>query len=80
MSRRLRKIFSKLLETFSKRKNDPGSSNIFSQVSVINLIGELIYKSDKEVTFGAYFQRHEEIFQKDSVTRSDGKKNDIITR
>ena len=55
--------FSKLLETFSKRENDPGCSNIFSQDSIINLIGEFVYKPN-EVTFGTYFWRYEEIFQK----------------
>ena len=66
--------FSKLLETFSKRENNPGSFNIFSQDSVINLIGEFVYKPNKGVTFGAYFWRYEEIFQKACVTWSDGKK------
>ena len=64
---------SKFQETFSKREIDPGSSDIFSQDSIINSIGEFIYKPDKEVTFGAYFQRYKEIFQKDCVTWSDGK-------
>ena len=74
MSRRLRKAskrtwatrkrFSKLLETFSKRENNQGSS-IFSKDSVINSIGKFVYKLDEEVTFRAYFQNYEEIFQKD---------------
>ena len=41
---------------------------------MINSIGEFVYKPDEEVTFGAYFRRYAEIFQKDSVTWSDGKK------
>lgn len=68
------KRFSKLLEIFSKRENDPSSSNIFSQDSVINSIGEFLYKPDEEVTLGVYFQRYEGIFQKDCPTWSDGKK------
>ena len=47
------KKFSKLLETFSKRENNPGSSNIFSQNFVINSIGEFVHKPNEEVTFGA---------------------------
>ena len=70
--------FSKLLETFSKRENDPGNSNIFSQDSVINSIGEFVYKPDEEVTFGKYFRRCEEIFQKDCETWSDGKKVQLL--
>ena len=54
---------SKLLETFSKAENDSGSSNMFSQDSVSNSIGEFVYKPD-EVTFKEYFRRYEEIFQK----------------
>ena len=60
--------FSKLLETFSKRENDPCITNIFSRDSVINSIGEFVYKPDEKVTSEAYFRRYEEIFQKDSVT------------
>ena len=50
-----KKGFWELQETSSKCENDPGSSNIFSQNSVINTIGEFVYKPDEEVTFGAYF-------------------------
>ena len=39
--------FTKLLETFSEKENDPGSSNIFSQDSIINSIGEFVCKPDK---------------------------------
>ena len=72
-------MFSKLLETFSKRENDPGTSNIFSQDSVINSIGEFVYKPDEEVILGVYFRRYEKILQKDCETLSDGK-GTIITR
>ena len=68
------KKFLKLLETFSKRENDPGSANIFSRDSVINSLGEFLYNPDEEVTFEVYFRRYEEIFQKDCATWSDGKK------
>ena len=53
-----------LLETFSRRENHPGNSNIFSQDSVINSIGEFLYKPDEQVTFREYIRRYEEIFQK----------------
>ena len=68
------KRFSKLLETFSKRENDPGSSYIFSQDFIINSISEFVYRPDKKVTFRAYFQKYEEIFQKEWVTWLDRKK------
>ena len=68
------KKLSKLRETFSKRENNPGSSNIFSLDSVIKSIGEFVYKPDEEVTFGAYFRRYEGIFPKGCVTCSDWKK------
>ena len=72
--KQLEERFSKLLKTFSKRENDPGCSNIFSKDSIINSVSEFIYKPDEEITFEAYFQRYEEIFQKDWVTWLDGKK------
>ena len=50
------KRFLELLKTFPKRENDPDSSNIFSQDSVINSIGEFLYKTDEEISFGAYFR------------------------
>ena len=43
------------MDTFSKTENDPDRSNIFSQDSVINSIGEFVYNPNEEVTFGAYF-------------------------
>ena len=49
------KRFSKLLETFSERENNPGSSNIFSQDSIsrlINLYTSQTKKSHSEHTFG----------------------------
>ena len=71
--------FSELLETLSRRENDPGSSNTFFQNSVINSIGEFVYKPDEEVTFGPYFRRYEEIFQKDCNMVGWKKKSTIIT-
>ena len=66
--------FSKLLDSFSKRESDQGSSNSFSQDSVVNSIGEFSYKPDEEVTFAAYFRRYEEIFKNDCKTWTDEKK------
>ena len=56
--------FGKPLECGTK-ENDPGNLNIFSQESVINSVGEFIYKREGEVTFQAYFRRYESIFEKD---------------
>ena len=53
--------FAKLLECLRKQ-NDSGNLNIFSQESVINSVGEFIYKPEKEVTFEAYFREYESIF------------------
>ena len=47
--------------------------NIFSQESVINSVGEFIYKLE-EVTFVAYFRRYESIFKKDCKEWPDQKK------
>ena len=49
---------------YSKIENDPRNLNIFSQESVINSVGEFIYKPE-EMTFEAYFKRYESIFEKD---------------
>ena len=55
--------FGKLLECLTK-ENDPENLNIFSQESVINSVGEFIYKPE-EVTFEAYFRKYKSIFEKD---------------
>ena len=62
----------KLLKCLTKEK-DPGNLNIFLQESVINSVGEFIYKPE-EVTFEAYFRRYEPIFEKDCEKWSDEKK------
>ena len=54
--------FAKLLVCLTKQ-NDPGNLNIFSQESVINSVGEFIYKPE-EVTFEAYLRKYESIFEK----------------
>ena len=46
------KRFSELLETLFKKY-----LIYYSQDSVINSIGEFVYKPDEEVTFGAYVRR-----------------------
>ena len=54
--------FGKLLKCLTK-ENGTGNLNIFSQESVINSVGEFIYKP--ELTFEEYFRRYESIFEKD---------------
>ena len=68
-------IRRKIRETtrMSYKKNDPGNLNIFSKESVINSVGEFIYKPE-EVTFEAYFRRYESIFEKDCEKWPDEKK------
>ena len=65
--------FGKLLECLIKQ-NDPGNLNIFSQESVINSVGEFIYKPEKEVTIEASFKMYESIFEKDCEKWPDEKK------
>ena len=43
-------------------------------MSVINSVGELIYKPEEEVTFEAYFNRYKSIFEKDCEEWPDEKK------
>ena len=53
----------KLLECLTK-ENYPGNLDIFLQESVINLVGEFIYKPG-QVTFEAYFRSYASISEKD---------------
>ena len=73
---RQEKRFAKLLECLTK-ENDSGNLNIFSQESVINSVGEYIYKPE-EVTFEAYFRRYESIFEKDCEKWPDKKKVKLL--
>ena len=65
--------FGKLHKCLTK-ENDPGNFNIFSQESIINSVGEFIYKKEEELTFKAYFRRYKSIFEKDCEKWPDKKK------
>ena len=69
--------FGKLLECLTKQ-NDSENLNIFSQESVINSVGEFIYKPEEEATLEAYFRRYESIFQKDCEKWPDEKKVKLL--
>ena len=68
--------FGKILECFTKQ-NDPGNLNIFSQETVINSVGEFIYKQE-EVTFDAFFRRCKSIFEKYCEKWPHGKKMRLL--
>ena len=61
----------------SYKGNDRGNLNIFSKESVINSVGEFIYKPE-EVTFEAYFRRYESIFENNFEKWPDEKKVRIL--
>ena len=70
--------FGKLLECLTK-ENDPENLDIFSQESVINSVGEFIYKPE-EVTFEAFFRRYESIFEKKMGKTARREKSKTFTK
>ena len=68
-----RRKIRKTTRMFYKRMFYTGNLNIFSQESVINSVGEFIYKPE-EVTFEASLRRYESIFEKDCEIWPDEKK------